>query len=65
MIEFAARRRLTGETPILRELLLEVTGRVPTPPRVLFARVADEFGAVCERRMWRVLRFATRKDRGR
>jgi hypothetical protein len=51
-----------ADTNLLRELVLEHIGRVPTPAARLFARVREDFGTVdgepvCERRLWRVLRW--------
>lgn len=47
-----------GDTRTVRELIAEVAGRIPVPPRVLFDRVRDEFGDdVGERRLWRALRW--------
>lgn len=52
-----------GDTMMLREMLAEVAGRVPVPPRVLFDRLRGEYGDdVCERRLWRALKWNV--DRG-
>ena len=50
--------RTSEETKMIREVLAEVAGRIPVPPRVLFERLRAEIGDdICERRLWRALRW--------
>lgn len=46
-----------AETYGLRDTMLEMIGRAPRAPRVIFDRVRGEWGSVDTRRLWRALRW--------
>lgn len=45
-----------AETLAIRAILLEVADDKPASAVVLFARLRDDYGSCCERRLWRALR---------
>lgn len=50
--------RLTlAETFAIRDALVAASGRHPRAAVQLFATVTDEWGSLCERRLWRALRW--------
>jgi len=47
----------TAETFAIRDSLLALAGRHPIPAAVLFERLRDEWGTLCERRLWRAINW--------